>query len=473
MTGKPTGWPPLCIALALMAGCTTDIVDKGWQPMRPLGKDLATLRPPVDPQAATQPAVAAEPNGPLTLRQALTLAMLHSPDLAGASWEVRMAETGALQASLPPNPEIGFDLESVASPRVITSLLSLGQVIFLSDKLERQKQVALLDRDMSGWDWEARRVRVYSDTTKAFVALVAAQERLALAEEIVAISRKLLDTAGERVRSGKASPLEEMKAKVELSTVRADLEQARQAVLAARQRLTATWGGTAATFAKADGRLEAQGAIPTVEQVFGLVEQNPEVARWATEMQRRTAVARLERRKAIPDLTLGGGYKREKTEGQGEDPGSTAKGFVVGAAIPIPIFDRNQGGIQESRYNVAKGREEQRATKARVLTEIADAYESMASAHARASILGKDVVPEAQKAFGAASAGYNEGKFPYLDVLDAQRTVFDARVQHLEALAEYLAGVADVEGLVGQSIESMAETEAAAQEAATHKSQEK
>lgn len=457
----------LCLPLLALWGCTADITDRGWQPQRPLGKDLATLRPPVDPKAATQPAIGIEPTGALTLRSALALAMLHSPELAGVSWDVRMAEARALQASLPPNPEIGFDLESVSSPRVVTSVLALGQVIFLSDKLDRQKQVAMLDRDMSGWDWEAQRIRVYSDSIKAFVALVAAQERLALAQEIVGTSRKLLDTVGERVRSGKASPLEEMKAKVELSTVRADLEQTLQAVQAARQRLAATWGGTTPKFAKAQGRLEPKGAIPTGEQVFGLVEQNPEVARWTTEMQRRQAVVRLERRKAIPDLTIGGGGKQEKAEGD------VARGFVAGAAMPIPIFDRNQGGIKESRYNVAKGHEEQRATKARVLTEIADAFAAMASAHARSAILGKEVVPEAQKAFDAASAGYNEGKFPYLDVLDAQRTVFDARVQHLEALAEYLAAVADVEGLVGQSVETIAQTKASIQEAATQKSQEK
>ena len=234
MTGKFPSCLLLSIALATVAGCTADIVDKGWQPMRPLGNDLATSRPPVDPNAATQPAAAVEPTGPLTLPQALALAMLHSPDLAGASWDVRMAEARAVQAGLPPNPEIGLDLESVSSPRVVEMVLSLGQVIFLSDKLDRRKQVAMLDRDMSGWDWEARRIRVYSDTTKAFVALVADQERLALAADIVGVSQKLQDTAGQRVRSGKASPLEEMKAKVELGMVRADLAQARQAVLAAR-----------------------------------------------------------------------------------------------------------------------------------------------------------------------------------------------------------------------------------------------
>ena len=436
---------------AVMGGCTADIVDKGWQPMRPLGKDMATLRPPVDPrQGGTQPAAVVEPKGPLTLRQALSLAMLHNPELAGASWEVRAAEARAIQASLPPNPEIGFDLESVSSPRVVESVLSLGQVIFLSDKLARQKQVALLERDMSGWDWEARRVRVYTETTKAFIALLAAQERLALAEEIVAVSRKLLGVAAERVRIGKAAPLEEMKAKVELSRVLADAEEARQGVLAGRHLLAATWGGTSPRFARAEGRLGLGQTVVAAERVLALVEQNPEVARWATEMQRRQAVVRLERRRAIPDLTIVGGGKREDASGE-----SAANGFALGVSIPIPIFDRNQGGIKESRYNLAKGHQERRATLVRVLTEIAAAYRTMASSYARSTILNEQIIPEAQKAFDAATAGYNEGKFTYLDVLDAQRTVFDARVQQSEALAEHLAAVAEMEGLIGQSLQSI------------------
>jgi cobalt-zinc-cadmium efflux system outer membrane protein len=223
-------------------------------------------------------------------------------------------------------------------------------------------------------------------------------------------------------------------------------------------------------FTKAEGQLAIGGAIPTADQVFALVEQSPEVTRWTTEMLRRQAVARLERRKAISDLTLGGGVRRETEK---TDDGTTvARGFTVGASIAIPIFDRNQGGIRESQYSVAKGHAEQRAARARVLTEIADAYQSMAAAHARSAILGQEVVPEAQKAFDAATAGYNEGKFPYLDVLDAQRTVFDARVQHLEARAEHLAAVADIEGLVGQTVESITEAKVNTQEAATQKSQE-
>jgi cobalt-zinc-cadmium efflux system outer membrane protein len=92
----------------------------------------------------------------------------------------------------------------------------------------------------------------------------------------------------------------------------------------------------------------------------------------------------------------------------------------------------------------------------RVYTQLADAYQAMATAHAQAGILREQILPEAQKAFDASSAGYQQGKFAYLDVLDAQRTLFDSRNQYLTAMTEFYAAAADLEALVGQSLQSIA-----------------
>lgn len=446
----------LCMTLLPLGGCIADIADDGWQPRRPLGKEYATFHPPVEPArgepvesgATTQPAGADEPAGAITLRQVLALAMLHSPELAGVAWDVRIAEAKALQASLPPNPEIGFDLETFGALSAAETTLQLGQVIFLSDKLARRRQAALLQRDLAGWDYEAKRIAVLTDTTKAFVALVAAQEQVALAQEQMDVSRKVLSAAVERVRSGKTSPVEEMKGKVELGMVRIRLEQARLASQGARKRLAAMWGHTEAKFTEAQGELEDAGDIPTTGQLAALVAQNPEVARWATEMQLRQAVAKLEKARAIPDLNLGAGGKRDGESGR--------RGWVGGVSIEIPIFDRNQGGIRESKYNLARTDADRRAAGARVHSQLAEAYQVLATAHVQLTILKNDVLPEAQKAFDASREGYQQGKFPYLDVLDAQRTLFEARSQYLAALADYHTAAASVEGLIGQSLESVA-----------------
>ena len=65
-----------------------------------------------------------------------------------------------------------------------------------------------------------------------------------------------------------------------------------------------------------------------------------------------------------------------------------------------------------------------------------------------------DVVPAAELAYGAAREGYREGKFGFLEVLDAQRTLFEAKGQYIDALSEYHAARADTERLIGQPLHS-------------------
>ena len=86
-----------------------------------------------------------------------------------------------------------------------------------------------------------------------------------------------------------------------------------------------------------------------------------------------------------------------------------------------------------------------------------------------------EVVPGAEESFTITNVSYSEGKLRYLDVLDAQRTLYEARAQYTDALVEYHKAVADVERLVGEQLDgqSVVETKASTQEAATQPSQEK
>ena len=76
-----------------------------------------------------------------------------------------------------------------------------------------------------------------------------------------------------------------------------------------------------------------------------------------------------------------------------------------------------------------------------------------------ATILADDVVPGAQTAFDAATQGYQVGKFDYLDVLDAQRTLFEAKGQYIRSLAKYHKAKIDVERLIAKSLDSIKDTQ--------------
>jgi cobalt-zinc-cadmium efflux system outer membrane protein len=125
---------------------------------------------------------------------------------------------------------------------------------------------------------------------------------------------------------------------------------------------------------------------------------------------------------------------------------------VISVSIPLPVFDRNQGGFLEAHYQLAKAAEERRAAEIQGRAALAEVYAALASAFRKATTLQDEVLPGAQQAFDAASEGYRQGKFGFLDVLDAQRTLFEARGQYLEALVAYHRGVAEVERLIGEPL---------------------
>src|SRR3954447_5871007 len=97
-----------CLALAL-AACGDEKPGMAVPPERSPGPITQTQPLPTEPQGphrAATPALPREPDGKLSLQDALALALVHNPDLAAFSIETRAAEARTLQADRPPNPEI-------------------------------------------------------------------------------------------------------------------------------------------------------------------------------------------------------------------------------------------------------------------------------------------------------------------------------------------------------------------------------
>jgi cobalt-zinc-cadmium efflux system outer membrane protein len=395
----------------------------------------------------------------LTLLQAQTLAMQHNPQLAAFGWEVRVGEARTRQAGLPPNPEMEIEVEDFAGSGELQGFQSteitihLSQLIELAGKRRKRARVAAFERDLAAWDYEATRLDVLTQVTQAFVEVLSAQERVALNAELVRLGEQVLSTVAERVKAGKVSPVEETRARVELSTSRIALERAQRDLEAARKRLVATWGGSTPAFENAQGSLDTIAAIPPVEQLLERLTQNPDLARWVTELAQRQATVELEGAKRIPDPTLGGGARHTRETGD--------NALVMSVSLPLPVFDRNQGGFLEARYQLAKAGEERRAAEIQGRAALAEAYAVLSSALAEATVLKNEALPGAQQAFEAAREGYRQGKFGFLDVLDAQRTLFEARGQYIETLAAYHQAVAEIERLIGTRLDAVTGTSSA------------
>jgi outer membrane protein, heavy metal efflux system len=390
------------------------------------------------------------PGDVLALPEVIVQVLLHNPELEAFSLEVRAREAHALQAGLYKNPNLVFDVQDVLGSggfkkaQQSQSTIVLSQVIELGGKRTKRERAALSHKDLAFWDYETARMNILTRVAKAYTNALTAQEKLKLARELEKISINSYNAVKARVIAGKVSPIHEVKAQVALSTTQIQIQQAEHHVKAAYRRLATFWGSMTPRFKQVTGRLYQIAPVPPFDTLAERIQSNPDLARWATEMTQRTAAVDLEQANAVPNLRVGAGARWfEETNDNS---------FIVEFSIPIQLFDRNQGGIAEARHRLAKAKAERRSAELKLNSALASGYTRLANAHSQVTSLKTKILPGARTAFEAVNEGYRFGKFGYLEVLDSQRTWFNARSQFLDALGEYHKAVADVERLTGQAV---------------------
>jgi outer membrane protein, heavy metal efflux system len=402
---------------------------------------------PVKQQASID---AVEPNGIVTLTDAVGFALVNHPALRAFPWALRAAEARELQAGLLPNPELEFGIEEFGGSSGrrgfdgAETSLELGQLIELGDKRFRRTRVAQIDKDLTQWEYESAKLDVMYEATAAFIETLAAQEQLSLVQELVGLSERSYGAVEQRVAAGKDPPVEQAKARVALANAQLGLARAERQLTSARTQLALAWGSDVPRFRTVRGDFYRVAPAPAFDELTALVADNPDLARWEAQMRRRWAILEVERAQRVPDVGLRAGLRHFN------ETDDTA--FVVGFSIPLPAFNRNQGGIEAAGQMLAKTRDDRAAATMRVRTALARALENVSIAFTEASILADDVLPVAQRAYEATDEGYRQGKFDYLEVLDAQRTLFEAKVQYVSSLTTYHGTRAAIERLIGQSL---------------------
>ena len=413
--------------------------------MHPLIWRLAVAALAIAP-ARAQPPV--EPTGALTLATARTLAQAFHPAIAAAQHEVDAAGGAQLQAGARPNPELGLLVEDTRSATRATTL-QLNQPIELGGKRAARLAVAGRARDQAGAALAAARADAGASVSAAFDDLLAAQDALALAAATRDVAARTGAVANKRVAAGKASPVEATRARIGVAEADVALAQAEGQVGAARRRLAATWGAHTAHFDHAEGDLGAPVRLPPVASLLARLDQSPRVVQLRAEREKRRAQVSLERARRTPDITLSAGIKRDAQLGRDQ--------AVFGVAIPLPLFDRNQGNVIEATSRAARARVDLEAGLADATVLLLRAVDAWTVAERQAALYRDEVVPGARSAYEATARGFEFGKFAFLDVLDAQRTLLGARERQLRAQGDARRALADIERLLGVPVSTLTE----------------
>lgn len=401
------------------------------------------------PGAPGQPSKA----GSLTLSAAVTRALNYNPSLKAAFVEIEARHGEEAQAAVKPNPELLLSVENFGGTRdragfqSAEETLEISQLVELGDKRLARLTLAHQEAAVAGWDFEAARTQVVTNAAQAFVMVLASQKRIEVLRKAVAIAEKTQSGVSARIEAGKVSPIELDRVKVGTARAAAAVKTEQAKLEAAKLKLASFWGVSANDFTTAQGRLASKTTVPTASRLKSFLEGNPSIARWSDEIGKRTAQLNLERSKAVPDVKVGAGVRREND--------TNATSFVASVSMPLQIFDRNTGSIQAAERRIAKAEFDATAARGDVSATLFEALGLLSVAAAQVRSLEREVVPAAERAFAATEIGYAEGKLDLLNVLDTQKSVFEARLDLVNAQADYENAKVQIEALIGRSLDKI------------------
>lgn len=380
----------------------------------------------------------------LTLSDSLDLALKANPDIAVALREREALSGTKVQAATRPNPYVSTSIQDTRSAtRQI--YLQLNQEFELGNKRKARIDAADAFYSKADAELDSKQAEIHANVVLAYFEVLVAQERVKLAQSSVEVAESALDVASKRVKAGKSSPVEQTKSAIAESSVKIELIQATTQLNNSRKRLSALWGESAPRFERATGEVTIIPEVSHLEELQALIDDSPAVKIAKLEIIARDALTKIERSRAVPNITISAGVVNNQEVGLNQ--------ALFGLSIPIPVFDRNQGNVQEAVSRKFKAEDELVAIKNKIQTNLATQYERLSAARQSTLSLKNDILPNAQSAFDAANRGFSLGKFNFLDVLDAQRTLYQTKSQYINALLEAHQSIAEIERTLGAVIE--------------------
>ncbi|MBY0451195.1 MAG: TolC family protein [Cyanobacteria bacterium] len=408
------------------------------------------------------PQALAEPETPLTLDQAMGIAIENNPQLKATQARLGISQAEIITAGARLNPAFVTD-NGIAEG---TTRVGIEQTFELGGK--RKKRVALAQARQSVVSAEINTIflDIRANVRRAYTQLFNAQERQRNYEEILRTTQKLLDVAKEREEAGDVARLDVLQARIVTISAKNELQTAAYQVTEARNRLNALLnqplqssvsllppGVTPQTVPPTKG-ISLQGSVIQAEaDLNSLIEtaltRRPELQQnlnSLTVAQRQLELAQANR---VPNLNLTVGpdivYR---------NPNNNVNQInaYAAASLELPVFNRQQGPIQEAIASRKQLELQQAALKNQITLEVTSAYTAFVSSRERVKRYETELLPEAQQIIDLSRESFQEGKSSILVPLSAQQAYQDTRTGYLQALMDYQTAISDLERAVGSGL---------------------
>jgi cobalt-zinc-cadmium efflux system outer membrane protein len=402
----------------------------------------------------------------LTLERAIDIALERSLDLRAKFQEIPMARADTLQASLRSNPifyQDGQLLQYRGSSTQFTRAAPGGPSQFdtnitypldISHKRQARTLVATrAERVLEAQFQDAVRTRI-DDIYGAYVTALGARQTARYAAKSVVGLEKILSITDSLLKQGQI-PLSDLnQVKIKLHTARLGRVDADTAYRKAKFAL-----GSLMNLTNEEARsFELKGSIkdtaappPPLEELTKIaLESRPDVMSFRLGVSRAEADVRLAKANALSDVyVLWQPYTFQDNSPYGL---KSQYSWALGATVPLPIYNRNQGGIERAKINVDQSQMQLADQERQVRIDVEQASMEYEVSKRLVDELRDVVVPDAAQVRDSAFRLWIGGQTSQIVYLQAQLDYNDVLKQYLDTAIRHRQSMLSLNTTVGRRI---------------------
>ncbi len=391
---------------------------------------------------------------PLTLAQALTMAVAHNHDLQLSRLTLESAAAARLSAAASPNPTLtvqSFNINPAvgigAGPlrdKTIDSTVRIDQLIERGGKRAlRMDSAAHLAEAAQGDLYESLR-QLRLNVTQAYYDALAADQKFEIAQQTADLYQATVGAAQKRLKAGDIASIEVVRLQIDALRAQNDVVQSAADQLRVRQTLLMLLGPSGAGGVSALALVLASDwtVAPVDDQApaAALSERRPDVLAAQARLHAAVAAHQLALSLRTRDISIGvqaEHFPASVSNAQGS-------GNSYGIAVQIPIFARYQydGEIRTAQTNLAIAQENLDKVRDQARSDLFISWVAARAAFARLQRYDQTLLSLARQSADAAEFGYRHGALGVMDVLDARRTYRATRLEALAAHTDYAKAVA-------------------------------
>jgi outer membrane protein TolC len=328
-------------------------------------------------------------------------------------------------------------------------MVSIQQTFVNKQKRDLRAKVAGDDAEMAASDLESLRQEIAAQVRKICADLRRNAEEMKLHDRESSLLKEALAAALAQYSTGRVPQVDVLRAQMAVTRLDEHLIELNQERDTAQAELNVLMGRPADESVEISGDYAATVEMPPLEELERLaMEHRPELTGLRQGITKSKDGSQLTRLAMKPDFTAALGYMLMPT-------GSYARNaYMAELSLNLPGLNRarHEGEAKQADAATDVAQADLEARTAAVFLEVRQAQIAIAAAEKRTKIYRDTLLPQAEAAFKAATAGYQNNRGEFSALIESQNLLLDIQTALYKASSERDAGMADLERAIGTAL---------------------